>query len=120
MNQREGVCAACIKDEWKRAPDDPPLFSDTNCLDPEPVPTHLPAVSRLTLPVCMFTSKSPACVATGLSVLVTLSACAESLKVWRQLPLLLRELVLNPAAAETDYIDLLAELNNSAFLTYLC
>jgi hypothetical protein len=36
MDLRDGVCAACNKDKQN-----PPLFSDANCMDPGPIPTHL-------------------------------------------------------------------------------
>jgi Domain of unknown function (DUF6570) len=36
------VCAACNKDKQ-----DPPLFSDTNYMNPGPIPIHLPALSEV-------------------------------------------------------------------------
>ena len=90
------MCGDCIKDKQN-----PPLFSDANCLDPGRVPTHLPALSEIeemligrvhfheyqyTGHVVCFAQNTP--------------------EVWRQLPLLPQELdivILKPTAAEIDH-----------------
>ena len=47
MSLKDDICAACVQNERKCASNDSFLFSDANCLDPEPVSTHLSALSEI-------------------------------------------------------------------------